>query len=82
MAAVRAATHPHEAISLYHRLLEVAVNNGSGKARYDEAFDVVRTIGSLRKKLGERAEFARELEDIREIYRSKRNFMKLLDKLS
>lgn len=82
MAAVRAATHPHEAISLYHRLLEVAVNNGSGKARYGEAFDVVRTIGSLRKKLGERAEFARELEEIREIYRSKRNFMKLLDKLS
>jgi uncharacterized Zn finger protein len=82
MAAIRARTHPHDAIALYHRLLPVAVDNGSGSARYDEAFQIVRDIRSLRAKLGERAEFSRELEEIRDIYRAKRNFIKLLDTLA
>jgi len=81
MAAVRARTHPHDAIALYHRLLPVAVGNGSGSARYDEAFEIVRAIESLRSKLGERAEFTRDLEEIRATYRAKRNFIKLLAKL-
>ncbi|AMR76491.1 SWIM zinc finger family protein [Cupriavidus nantongensis] len=82
MAECRARTHPHDAIALYHQLLPVAADSGTRSARYDEAFEIVRTIGSLRAKLGERAEFARELEDIRATYRAKRNFIKLLDKLS
>ncbi|SPR95936.1 SWIM zinc finger family protein [Cupriavidus taiwanensis] len=82
MAAIRARTHPHDAIALYHRLLPVAVGNGSGSARYDEAFEIVGAIKGLRAKLGERAEFARELEEIRDTYRAKRNFIKLLAILS
>jgi len=42
----------------------------------------VRAIGSLRIKLRERPEFSRELEEIRETYRAKRNFNKLLATLS
>lgn len=78
MAVARGRTHPHDAIALYHRLLPVAVGNGSGSARYDEAFEIVRAIGSLRSRLGEHAEFTRELEEIRATYRAKRNFIKLL----
>lgn len=82
VAAFRARTHPHDAIALYHKLLPVAADSGTRNARYDEAFDIVRAIGSLRGKLGEHAEFARELKEIRDTYRAKRNFIKLLDKLS
>ncbi|BCG02982.1 hypothetical protein PPGU19_075500 (plasmid) [Paraburkholderia sp. PGU19] len=78
MASVRATTNPHDAIALYHRLLPVAAEQGTRKARYDEAFGIVRTIGQLRAKLNEHIEFAGELENIRETYRAKRNFMKLL----
>ncbi|MPW15501.1 hypothetical protein GCT13_00875 [Paraburkholderia sp. CNPSo 3157] len=78
MASVRAKTHPHDAIALYHRLLPVAADSGTRNARYDEAFGIVRTIGKLRAQLNEHAEFADELESIRESYRAKRNFMKLL----
>ncbi|MDK3021617.1 hypothetical protein QO239_03230 [Cupriavidus taiwanensis] len=39
-------------------------------------------IGSLRAKWGERAEFARELEEIRNTYGAKRNFITLLATLS
>ena len=82
MAAVRGKTHPHDAIALYHRLLPVAAEVGTRNGRYNEALDIVRTIGMLRKKLGERAEFTRELEGIRATYRAKRNFIKLLATLS
>lgn len=81
MASVRGKTHPHDAIALYHRLLPIAVGNGSINARYDDAFDVAQAIGMLRTNLGERAEFAVELEEIRAEYRIKRNFIKLLAKL-
>ncbi|RDK07591.1 SWIM zinc finger family protein [Cupriavidus lacunae] len=82
MAAVRGMTHPRDAIALYQRLLPVAVDSGARNARYDEALEIVRAIGSLRTKLKERAEFTRELEEIRETYRAKRNFIKLLATLS
>ncbi|MFJ2994938.1 SWIM zinc finger domain-containing protein [Pandoraea sp. NPDC087047] len=82
MASVRGKTHPRDAIALYHRLLPVAVESGSHKARYDEAFEIVQAIGVLRAKLDERAAFTSELEAIRAAYRARRNFIKLLAKLS
>jgi hypothetical protein len=78
MAAVRAKTHPHDAIALYHRLLPIAAENGARNARYDEAFGIVRTIGKLRAELGEHAQFTIELDEIRNTYRAKRNFIKML----
>jgi hypothetical protein len=78
MASIRAKTHPHDAIALYHRLLPIAAESGTRNARYNEAFGIVRTIGQLRAKLNEHIEFAGELQNIRETYRAKRNFMKLL----
>jgi len=60
----------------------VAAEGGTRNARYDEAFEIVRAIGMLRARLDERAAFTRELEEIRAAYRAKRNFIKLLAKLS
>ncbi|MXN79703.1 hypothetical protein GR157_33900 [Burkholderia sp. 4701] len=78
MAAVRGKTHPDDAIALYHRLLPVAVEQGAGHARYDDAFDVVRKISELRAAHRQQTEFDVELEAIRKTYRAKRNFIKLL----
>lgn len=78
MAAVRAKTHPHDAIALYHRLLPIAAESGTRNARYDDAFGIVRAIGRLRAVLSEQAQFASELDEIRNTYRAKRNFIKLL----
>jgi uncharacterized Zn finger protein len=82
MAAVRGKTHPVDAIRLYHRLLPVAAESGTRKARYNEAFEIVRAIRRLRAELGEQTVFASELDEIRAAYRAKRNFIKLLDTLS
>ncbi|HYS67060.1 MAG TPA: hypothetical protein VEN30_25060 [Paraburkholderia sp.] len=78
MAPNRAKTHQHDAIVLHHRLLPIAAETGTRKARYEEAFGIVRTIGNLRAQLNEHVQFADELEAIRETYRAKRDFMKLL----
>ena len=81
VAAVRGKTHPRDAIALYHRLLPVAAENGTRNARYDEAFDVVKAVRRLRSGLGDEATFADELATIRQTYRAKRNFIKLLQAL-
>ncbi|MGC3026773.1 SWIM zinc finger family protein [Burkholderia sp. DN3021] len=78
MAAARAKTHPADAIALYHRLLPIAVERGTGGARYDEAFRVVQAIGALRAAQRQKAEFDMELDAVRKTYRAKRNFIKLL----
>ncbi|CAE6710943.1 SWIM zinc finger family protein [Paraburkholderia nemoris] len=78
VAAVRAKTHPHDAIALYHRLLPISAENGTRNARYDEAAGIVRAIGRLRAELSEHALFTIELDEIRKAYRAKRNFIKTL----
>jgi hypothetical protein len=78
VAAVRDRTHPLDAIEVYYRLLPIALENGARNARYDEAFDIVRAIKRLRSDLGDDGKFADELESIKQAYRAKRNFIKLL----
>ncbi|WP_201704069.1 hypothetical protein [Paraburkholderia kirstenboschensis] len=58
--------------------MPIAAESGTRNARYEEAFGIVRTIEKLRAELKEHAQFADELQTIRETYRAKRNFMKLL----
>jgi hypothetical protein len=82
MASIRAKTHPRDAIALYHRLLPIAAEEGTRKARYEEAFNIVRKIRSLRIELGEHLEFEKELDMFRKAYGAKRNFMKLLAALN
>lgn len=81
MAAIRGKTHPQEAIALYHRLLPVAAENGTRGARYDEALGVVRAIKHLRAGLNDEGTFEDELASIRQTFRAKRNFIKLLETL-
>ncbi|BCZ80984.1 SWIM zinc finger family protein [Paraburkholderia terrae] len=81
MAAVRAATHPRDALVVYHNLLPDAVARGTGKAQYRDAFEIVQAIGAVRAKLSEHAQFAAELAEMRQTYRAKRNFIVLLNTL-
>lgn len=81
MAAIRGKTHPQEAIALYHRLLPIAAENGTRGARYGEAFSVVRAIKHLRAESNDEGTFADELASIRQTFRAKRNFIKLLETL-
>lgn len=81
IAALRAKTHPDEAIALYFRLLPHAVASGSRNANYEEAFTVVDAIRQLRFANGQSLAFQDELSRIRLEFKLKRNFMKLLARL-
>ncbi|MBS0353823.1 MAG: SWIM zinc finger family protein [Proteobacteria bacterium] len=78
VAALRAGSHPEDAIALYFRLLPHAVEEGSRGAKYDDAFAVVAAIRKLRLSGGQHAVFDAELGRVRLQYKAKRNFMKRL----
>lgn len=81
MAQFRGTTHPDDAVALYRKLLPRVVDAGTPKARYDDAADVVRAMQSLRARQGKLDLFRDELAEIRAAWKSKRNFMKLLDRI-
>ena len=80
-AAMRGESHPEDAISLYFKLLPMAVSEGSNNARYESAFRIVQAIGKLRRQQDRAADFKQELARIRLEYKAKRNFIKLLSVL-
>jgi uncharacterized Zn finger protein len=79
VAKMRGETHPDEAIAIYRKLLPDAIRQGQGNARYDEAFDLVTFIRTLRLKQGKKDEFRHELTALKAEYKAKRNFIKRLD---
>lgn len=82
VADMRGKTHPEDAIRLYKQLLPGAVKMGAAKARYEEAFEFVKAIRTLRMAQGQKSLFADELAALRAEYKAKRNLVKLLDTLS
>ncbi len=78
VAAVRAMTHPEEAVALYKKLLPHAVTAGTRGAQYGEAFEIVKAIQEVRAAQKQDALFGQELADLRTTWKAKRNFMKLL----
>jgi uncharacterized Zn finger protein len=82
VAKMRGETHPDEAVAIYKRLLPDAIRHGQGNARYDEAFDLVTLIRTLRLKQNKKDQFFQELAAIKFEHKAKRNFIKRLDSLA
>jgi uncharacterized Zn finger protein len=80
-AKIRGKTHPEDAIALYFKLLPMRVEAGTHKARYEDAFRIVKAIGQLRKAQKAAPVFQQELANIRLEYKAKRNFIKALSVL-
>jgi uncharacterized Zn finger protein len=77
MAAAREKDRPEDAAPVYLEQGERAVaevRNG----RYEEAVGLLIKAASLMKRLGRSEEFVRSLEALRQKYKIKRNFIKLL----
>ncbi len=78
LAAARAEDHPADAAAVYLQRGEMAVAEVRD-GRYGEAVELLEKAAALMRRLGRREEFIRDLERLRETYRIKRNFTKLLD---
>lgn len=81
VARMRGETHPDEAVAVYCKLLPGAVRQGQGNARYDEAFELVKSIRALRLNHGKADQYQQELANFLAEYKAKRNFIKRLDSL-
>lgn len=80
LATARETDHPGDAVPVYQRLIETAVEH-TNNAAYDEAIKLVKRLKPLLARLNKPMAFGQYLALLRGKYKAKRNFMKLLDTL-
>ena len=77
LAEASEQSHPAEALKVYADGVERRVRLG-GPVNYEHACQIVGRMRILREGLGETAQHAAYLDDLRSRHKAKRNFMKLL----
>jgi uncharacterized Zn finger protein len=80
LAAAREDDHPGDAVPIYRRLIETAVEQTNNTA-YEEAIKMVKRLKPLLVRLDNPEDFRLYITLLRAKYKAKRNFIKLLDKL-
>jgi uncharacterized Zn finger protein len=80
LANQRAVAHPEESLTIYRRQVERVLTVTNQQA-YERAIGVLRAIIPLMNRLERGNELGAYLASLRETYRRKRNFIKLLDAL-
>ena len=79
LARKREAEHPSDAIPVYQRRIDAAVSGGSNSG-YEDAVRLLTRLRDLYASAArDAADFAVYLSALRDTYRRKRNFIKLLD---
>ena len=80
LARHREANHPHDAVCIYQDTVADLVRQ-TNNAAYAEAAEFVLTIRNLLRAVKQEQAFAGYIEELRQRFRAKRNFMKLLAEL-
>ena len=70
--------YPEDSLSIYEARIEPLVEQ-TNNAAYEQAYELLLKTRSLMRRLGREQEFEEYVELLREEYKRKRNFMKLLD---
>jgi len=80
LATTREEGHPGDAVPIYRRLIETAIEQTNNSA-YEEAIKLVKRLKPLLARLDIPEDFRQYVAMLRAKYKAKRNFIKLLDKL-
>lgn len=80
LAELREADHPDDALDAYRRGLAPAVAR-TNQAGYEEAVALLRRMRPIMHRLDRRDAFGREVAELRNVNRRKRNLVRLLDGL-
>jgi uncharacterized Zn finger protein len=78
LAKASEKTHPPEALAVYATRVDRLVSLG-GQGNYEGACKIIRRMQTIRKRLGQNADHAAYLADLRSRYKAKRNFIKLVN---
>lgn len=81
LAGKLASSRPNDAISLYRRVVPAIIEQTNNSA-YAEATKLIGQVGSLMAAQNQSQEFADYLAALRQQFKPKRNFIKLLDGLT
>ncbi len=79
LAKLREKEHPADAVGVYQAQIDPIVGQ-TKKSAYIEAIRLIRKIRELMKKLNKEKEFDEYVSSLRERYKPKRNFIKLLSR--
>ena len=77
LAEASERSHPAEALKVYADRVERRVRLG-GQANYEYACGLIGRMRLVRQDIGETAQHAAYLDDLKSRHKAKRNFMKLL----
>jgi uncharacterized Zn finger protein len=80
LADRRAREYPEDSLSIYEARIEPLVEQ-TNNAAYEQAYELLLKTRTLMRGLGREQEFEEYVELLREEYKRKRNFMKLLEQL-
>lgn len=78
LAETRAEAHPEDAIPIYRRAVEDAIDR-KNKRGYREAVELMEVVENLMRRADRPEAFAGYVDEVRARHRRKRNLMKLLD---
>jgi uncharacterized Zn finger protein len=81
LAARRRRSHPRDALRVYERQVEVAIE-GRDKRAYQEAVALMDHVRSVHEQLDDVDAFDQYVARVREQHKRKRNLVKLLDQLA
>jgi uncharacterized Zn finger protein len=81
LAAEREQNHPEDAVAVYKQWVDPTVERKNNQA-YEDAAELIRKIQRLLNRLKRAAEFADYLSGVRAAHKPKRNFLKLLDRIT
>ena len=77
LAAIRAADHPEDALSVYQPMIEPLINETNNEA-YHRAVDLILKVKDLMTRLDQTVDFEAFISELSTTYKRKRNFIKLL----
>jgi|CXWL01.1.fsa_nt_gi uncharacterized Zn finger protein len=81
LAALREKNHPEDALPVYLAEIKRLLDNAGYSPDYAGVVRLIRHVRELMNRLGRERGFAVYLNELRTVYKRKRNFMKLLERV-
>lgn len=81
MAALREEKRPQDVLPIYRNEVKRLLDNAGYSPDYSGAVRHVRRVWELMLRLDLRGDFSLYLDQLRTVYKRKRNFMKLLERV-
>lgn len=81
LAALREQDYPQDALDIYRDEVKRALDSTGSSPDYSDVISLVRRVREIMIRIGHGSEFAAYLDELRTVYKRKRNLIKLLERI-